>query len=178
MGGAQSCSTPQSPHPLPGHPRLLLLLGSPLPLARIPQPVPIGWLFRCPRPWVVGAHPLSAGLAGLMSSPVSPSSAALTPPSLPGRLTSCCRPEPREHRELVALLSRPVPSASPAPQQPSLPAFTPHTCIHVPIKARIKPAPCPCLLGHRGGEPQWGDREGEARLVAVGQAGAGARGQG
>uniref|UniRef100_A0A8B9RP71 Prostaglandin-H2 D-isomerase n=1 Tax=Accipiter nisus TaxID=211598 RepID=A0A8B9RP71_9AVES len=71
-----------------------------------------------------------------------------------GRPTSCCWPEPREHRELVAVLSHPVPSTSPAPQQPSLPAFTPHTYIPVPIKACIKPAPCPCLLGHhRGGAP-------------------------
>lgn len=46
--------------------------GCSLTLLGIPHPVSMGWLFCCPRLWVVGAQPLGVGLAGPMSLHVCP----------------------------------------------------------------------------------------------------------
>lgn len=155
--GYGGCSEPLHPTEYLSHsrpPQAAPLAGVPLTPGGDPPTCPHRVALLLPEA-LGGGRPPTQCRAGKADVPsISPRSAALAPPSLPGRPTSCCRPEPREHHELVAVLSHPVPSASPALQQPSLPAFTPHTCIPVPIKACIKPAPCPCLLGHhRGGAP-------------------------
>lgn len=132
-----SCRTPASSSPsgFSAAAPLLWLGYLPSPCGRSYH-IPMGW------PWMVGACPLSVGLPG-PPAPHMPPACQLSHarlPSLPGRPTSCCRPELQERCKLVAAPSFPQHRIYP----PSLPGFAPHACTLTPIKAHIKHQ----LLGH------------------------------